>query len=162
MKKNLILTMGLFMLSLCAVAQDWTGRVYQCTQSDQIRLQMVNEMKSDPDFDKMDDTEKTYTAMLIGCIDVKLALKFKKDNKVTQSAYITLNEEKMKQAGIPSMLNEPFKQMIRGMQDDMKETFTYSFKPGILVIDGDEYAILEDGKKLSTTLNDVKLTFVRK
>lgn len=162
MRKNILLTLTLLMLSLTAFAQDWSGRVYQCTQSDELRMQMVKEMTSDPDFEKMDMQERTIMAQIVSCIDVKFALKFKKDNKVTQSAYITLNEEKMKQNGIPSIMTTVFKDAIRGMQDDMKSTDTYSFKPGILVIGEDEYTIVEDGKKIVTKQDNITLTFVRK
>ena len=162
MKKNVFLTLMLLTLSLSAMAQDWTGRVYQCNQSDELRMQMVNEMKSDPDFEKMGETEKTYMAMLIGCIDVKVAMKFKKDKKVTTSFYITLNEAKMKQNNIPSLLFEPFKEMIRDMQSDMKETTDYSFKDGKVIINDTPFTILDGEKKLTSKEDGITLTFIRK
>ena len=162
MKKNVYLSLLLLTLSLSAAAQDWNGRVYQCNQSDDLRMQMVKEMTSDPDFEKMSLQERTMTSQLIGCIDVKMAMKFKKDSKVTTSFYITLNEAKMKQNNIPSILYEPFKEMIRSMQADMKETTDYKFMDGKVIIGDEAFGILDGEKKLTATEDDITLTFIRK
>ena len=147
MKKTLFLTLTLLTLSLSAMAQDWTGRVYECNDSEMLREQITAETKADPEFQSMGFMEKQLYSTIINCMKMKLTLKFKKDQKVTTSASITLDSEKTKMVPGFADLRDAFNEAAREMAKDFNSTDTYEVKGKTVVIDGGEFQILEDGKK---------------
>lgn len=162
MRKILLLTLTLMSLSLSTLAQDWTGRVYECTDSEMLREQLTREMKSDPDFQNMGFMEKQMISTVINCMKLKMTMKFKKDNKVTTSASVSLDSEKTKLIPGIADLREAFDEMARDMAKSMNSTDTYSISGKAVEIDGTKFNILEDGKKLQVSEEGFTLTFVRK
>ena len=161
MKRNLF-SILCFLCVLCAQAQDWNGRVYMCTQTDDLRQYIITQMTSDPDYEQMGYEEKQFMSILFNCMDVKMGMKFKKDNKVTTSFYLSLNSSRFSQSGMPAFARDEINRQIQQMQSDMKETSSYSVSGKTLTIDGDEFAISDDEKEYSIQEGDVTLTFKRK
>ncbi len=162
MKKTLFLTLTLLTLSLSAMAQDWTGRVYECNDSEMLREQITAEMKSDPEFQSMGFMEKQLYSTIINCMKMKLTMKFKKDQKVTTSASITLDSEKTKMVPGFADMRDAFNEAAREMAKDFNSTDTYEVKGKTVDVDGTAFQILEDGKKLQASEDGITLTFVRK
>lgn len=162
MKKFFLLTVTLLSLSLSLVAQDWTGRVYECNDSEMLREQMTAQMKNDPDFQNMGFMEKQMVSTVVNCMKLKLIMKFKKDNKVTTSGSVSLDSEKTKL--IPGFvdLREAFDEMAREMAKEFNSNDTYSIKGNVLEVTGTKFTILEDGKKFSVSEDGITLTFTRK
>jgi hypothetical protein len=162
MKKTLFLTLTLLTLSLSAMAQDWTGRVYECNDSEMLREQMMTQMKTDPDFQSMGFMEKQLISSVINCMKLKLTMKFKKENKVTTSASVTLDSEKTKMIPGFADLREAIDEMARDMAKDFNSNDTYEVKGKTLDVDGSKFTILEDGKKIQMSEEGITLTFTRK
>lgn len=162
MKKTLFLTLTLLTLSLSAMAQDWTGRVYECNDSEMLREQITAQTKADPEFQSMGFMEKQLYSTIINCMKMKLTLKFKKDQKVTTSASITLDSEKTKMVSGFADMRDAFNEAAREMAKDFNSTDTYEVKGKTVDVDGTEFQILEDGKKLQASEDGITLTFVRK
>ncbi len=162
MKKTLFLTLTLLTLSLSAMAQDWTGRVYECNDSEMLREQMMAQMKTDPDFQSMGFMEKQLISSVINCMKLKLTMKFKKENKVTTSASVTLDSEKTKMIPGFADLREAIDEMARDMAKDFNSNDTYEVKGKTLDVDGSKFTILEDGKKIQMSEEGITLTFTRK
>ena len=162
MKKFLLLTVTLLSLSLSAMAQEWIGRVYECTDTEMLRAQMVAEMKADPDFQSMGYMEKQMVSTVIDLMKMKMTLKFKKDNKVTTSVSVSLDNEKTKLIPGIADMREAFNDMARELAQGMNSTDTYTIKGNTVEIDETPFTILEDGKKLRISEEGITLTFVRK
>lgn len=162
MKKFFLLTLTLLFLSLNSMAQEWTGRVYECTDTEMLREQMVTQMKTDPDFQSMGYMEKQMVSTVIDLMKMKMSLKFKKDNKVTTSVSVSLDNEKTKLIPGIADLREAFNEMARDLAQSMNSTDPYTLKGNTVEIDGTPFTILEDGKKLQVSEEGITLTFVRK
>ena len=162
MKKFFLLTLTLLSLSLNSMAQEWTGRVYECTDTEMLREQMVTQMKTDPDFQSMGYMEKQMVSTVIDLMKMKMSLKFKKDNKVTTSVSVSLDNEKTKLIPGIADLREAFNEMARDLAQSMNSTDPYTIKGNTVEIDGTPFTILEDGKKLQVSEEGITLTFVRK
>ncbi|MCR4613276.1 MAG: hypothetical protein K5778_04665 [Bacteroidaceae bacterium] len=162
MKKFFLIALTLMSLSLSALAQDWTGRVYECNDSELLREQMTAQMKADPEFQSMDYMEKQLVSTVINCMKLKMTLKFKKDQKVTTTASVTLDTEKTKLIPGIADLREAFDEMARDMAKSMNSTDSYTIKGKTVEIDGSAFNILADGKQLQVSEDGVTLTFVRK
>ena len=162
MKKTLFLTLTLLTLSLSAMAQDWTGRVYECNDSEMLREQITAETKADPEFQSMGFMEKQLISSVINCMKLKLTMKFKKENKVTTSASVTLDSEKTKMIPGFADLREAIDEMARDMAKDFNSNDTYEVKGKTLDVDGSKFTILEDGKKIQMSEEGITLTFTRK
>ena len=162
MKKFFLLTLTLLSLSLNSMAQEWTGRVYECTDTEVLREQMVTQMKTDPDFQSMGYMEKQMVSTVIDLMKMKMSLKFKKDNKVTTSVSVSLDNEKTKLIPGIADLREAFNEMARDLAQSMNSTDPYTLKGNTVEIDGTPFTILEDGKKLQVSEEGITLTFVRK
>lgn len=162
MKKFFLIALTLISLSLSALAQDWTGRVYECNDSEMLREQMMAQMKTDPDFQSMGFTEKQLISSVINCMKLKLTMKFKKDNKVSTSGSVSLDSEKTKLIPGFADLREVFDETAREMAKEFNSTDTYTIKGNVVDIDGSAFKILADGKQLQVSDEGVTLTFVRK
>lgn len=162
MKKFLLITVTLLSLSLSAMAQDWTGRVYECNDSEMLREQMMAQMKTDPDFQSMGFMEKQLISSVINCMKLKLTMKFKKDNKVSTSGSVSLDPEKTKLIPGFADLREAIDEMARDMAKDFNSNDTYTISGKTLDVDGSKFTILEDGKKIQMSEEGITLTFTRK
>ncbi len=162
MKKTPFLTLTLLTLSLSAMAQDWTGRVYECNDSELLREQMTAQMKTDPDFQSMGFMEKQLISSVINCMKLKLTMKFKKENKVSTSGSVSLDPEKTKLIPGFADLREVFDETAREMAKDFNSNDTYTISGKTLDVDGSKFTILEDGKKIQMSEEGITLTFTRK
>lgn len=159
----MILGAMLCAVTLCSWAQDWNGRVYMCSQEEELRQYMIAEITSDPEFESQSFEEKQFMSTFLNCIDVKLGMKFKKDNKVTTSFYLSLNNSRFSKSGIPAFAREELNRQIQQMSSDMKDTSTYSIDGKVLTIGDEQYTISDDEKELTVTDEDgLVLTFKRK
>ena len=123
---------------------------------------MMAQMKTDPDFQSMGFMEKQLISSVINCMKLKLTMKFKKENKVTTSASVTLDSEKTKMIPGFADLREAIDEMARDMAKDFNSNDTYEVKGKTLDVDGSKFTILEDGKKIQMSEEGITLTFTRK
>lgn len=162
MKRNFFLILALLSLSLCVEAQDWTGRIYDCSDTEMLREQISKQMKADPEFQEMGFMEKQMVSTIISCMKLKMTMKFKKDNKVVTTASVTLDSEKLRLVPGINELREVFDEAARDMAKSMNSTDTYKVNGNTVDIGDAKFAISDGEKRLSLSEDGITLSFVRK
>lgn len=163
MRKAVIVALTLFCIAVNTIAQDFTGRVYECHDMTAIRKYMQYELKNDPDVQEMSKDMKDFTVLLINSIRMEMSVTFKKGSKLQTKAKSSVDTDYLKSHGADWLNRQLISYCAKELASGFKDTYTYIVKDGVIETSEDDFYIVNGGEALEIRDEDsgISLRFVR-